>query len=121
MAKKILIVDDSESIREVVCFTLQKSGHEVQKAVDGQDALKYLDGTPYDLIITDLHMPPPNGIELIKIIRASEKYSNIPILMLTTEAEEKKKFEAKDAGATGWITKPFSPDRLTLAVRKIIN
>ncbi len=121
MAKKILIVDDSESIREVVCFTLQKSGHEVQKAVDGQDALKYLDGTPYDLIITDLHMPIMNGIELIKEVRKMEAYKRVPILFLTTESQREKKLEAKDAGATGWIIKPFVPAKLLAALSKVLR
>lgn len=121
MAKKILIVDDSESIREVVCFTLQKAGHEVQKAVDGKDALNYLNGESYDLIITDLHMPQMNGIELIKEVRKIDAYKRIPILFLTTESQRDKKMEAKEAGATGWIIKPFVPAKLLAALNKVLR
>ena len=119
--RKILIVDDSESIREVVSFTLENAGHEVVKAVDGQDALKYLDGQKYDLIITDLHMPNLNGIELIKKVRTIEEYKFIPILFLTTESQTAKKMEARDAGATGWIVKPFVPEKLLEAIKKVVR
>ncbi|NLK14786.1 MAG: response regulator [Bacteroidales bacterium] len=119
--EKILIVDDSESIREVVSFTLENAGHEVVKAVDGQDALKYLDGQKYDLIITDLHMPNLNGIELIKKVRTIEEYKFIPILFLTTESQTAKKMEARDAGATGWIVKPFVPEKLLEAIKKVVR
>lgn len=121
MGKKILIVDDSESIREVVSFTLENAGHIVQKAVDGSDALKYLDGRAYDLIITDLHMPNKNGIELIRDVRQLEVYKFIPILFLTTESQTAKKQEAKDAGATGWIVKPFVPEKLLAAINKVVR
>lgn len=121
MAKKILIVDDSESIREVVSFTLENQGFDVLKAIDGQDATQYLDGTHLDLIITDLHMPQMNGIELIRVIRANQKYQYTPILFLTTESQQDKKIEAKEAGATGWIVKPFVPEKLLAAITKVIR
>ena len=121
MGKRILIVDDSESIREVVSFTLENAGHEVLKGVDGQDALKFLDGQPIDLVITDLHMPNMDGIELIKQIRANENYKFVPILFLTTESQASKKMEAKDAGATGWIVKPFVPEKLLAAISKVVR
>ncbi len=121
MGKKILIVDDSESIREVVSFTLENAGHEVQKAVDGDNALEFLDGTTYDLIITDLHMPNKNGIELIREVRKNEAYKFIPILFLTTESQTAKKKEAKEAGATGWIVKPFVPEKLLAAINKVVR
>lgn len=121
MTKTILVVDDSESIREVVSFTLEKAGHKVLKAIDGQDALKYLDGTDISLIITDLHMPIMNGIELIKKVRATEAYKRIPILFLTTESQKNKKLEAKAAGATGWIIKPFVPAKLIAAINKVLR
>jgi len=85
MSKNILIVDDSESIREVVSFTLENEGYNVLVGDDGTDAMKYLDGRQIDLVITDLHMPQMNGIELIKNIRAMDSYKRIPILFLTTE------------------------------------
>lgn len=121
MAKTILIVDDSESIREVVNFTLQKEGYEVLIGIDGKDALKYLDGRAIDLIITDLHMPEMDGIELIKQVRKTSPYERIPILFLTTESQTAKKMEAKDAGATGWIIKPFVPAKLISAINKVIR
>ncbi len=121
MKKNILVVDDSESIREVVSFTLENAGHNVLMAIDGKDALKYLDGTDINLIITDLHMPEMNGIELIKQVRTIEQYKRIPILFLTTESQREKKMEAKQAGATGWIIKPFVPAKLIAALNKVLR
>ncbi len=121
MAKTILIVDDSDSIREVVRFTLENEGYNVLVGVDGKDALKHLNGQTIDLVITDLHMPEMDGIELIKHIRAMPDYERIPILFLTTESQTAKKMEAKDAGATGWIIKPFVPAKLLSAITKVIR
>lgn len=122
MAKTILIVDDSESIREVVSFTLENAGYNVLIGIDGQDALKHLDGvTNIDMLITDLYMPNMDGIGLIKTVRADENYKRIPILFLTTESQRDKKQEAKDAGATGWIIKPFVPAKLLSALNKVLR
>lgn len=121
MAKTILIVDDSESIREVVRFTLENEGYNVLVGVDGRDALTHFNGQTIDLVITDLHMPEMDGIELIKNIRAMPDYNRIPILFLTTESQTTKKMEAKDAGATGWIIKPFVPAKLLAAITKVIR
>ena len=121
MPKKILIVDDSESIREVVSFTLENEGFEVLVANDGTDALKFLDGREIDMIITDLHMPEMDGITLIKHVREMEAYQRIPILFLTTESQTAKKMEAKEAGATGWIIKPFVPAKLLAALQKVLR
>ena len=121
MEKTILIVDDSESIREVVSFTLESEGFKVLVGNDGKDALKFLNGDNVDLIITDLHMPVMNGIELIKEVRNMETYSRIPILFLTTESQTAKKMEAKEAGATGWIIKPFVPAKLIAAINKVMR
>ena len=121
MAKTILIVDDSESIREVVNFTLQNAGFEVFAAGNGIEAQQYLDGRNIDLVITDLHMPEMDGIDLIKYIRATSNYNRVPILFLTTESQLAKKIEAKDAGATGWIIKPFVPAKLLAAISKVIR
>ena len=107
MNKTILIVDDSYSIRESIGFFLSESGFEIIKASDGKDALSVLDGRKIDLILTDLHMPIMNGIELISNVRKTENYKRIPILLLTTETLKAKKLEAKKAGATGWLNKPF--------------
>lgn len=121
MAKNVLIVDDSESIREVVKFTLESEGFDVMVGIDGKDATKFLDGRNIDLVITDLHMPEMNGIELIKEIRTIDSYKRIPILFLTTESQATKKMEAKEAGATGWIVKPFVPAKLIAAVNKVVR
>ena len=121
MSKNILIVDDSESIREVVIFTLENAGYNVISAIDGLDALKKLEGQPVDLIITDLHMPHMDGIGLIKEIRKKDTYKFIPILYLTTESQHSLKMEAKQAGATGWIVKPFMPEKLIAAIEKIVR
>ena len=121
MEKTIVIVDDSESIREVVSFTLVNAGHKVLSAVDGQDALRYFNGEKVDLVVTDLHMPVMDGIELIKNIRNREDYKFVPILFLTTESQQAKKMEAKEAGATGWIVKPFVPEKLLAAISKVVR
>jgi two-component system chemotaxis response regulator CheY len=121
MAKTVLIVDDSESIREVVNFTLQNEGYEVLIGIDGEDALKYLDGRTIDIVITDLQMPNLDGLGLIKKIRAMDTYKHIPILFLTTESQTAKKMEAKQAGATGWIIKPFVPAKLLSAISRVLR
>jgi two-component system chemotaxis response regulator CheY len=121
MAKTVLIVDDSESIRELVGLTLESSGYKVDKGVDGVDALKLLDGREINLVITDLNMPNMDGIQLIREVRKREGYSAVPILMLTTESQAVKKEEAKLAGATGWIVKPFVQEKLLDVVKKIIR
>jgi two-component system chemotaxis response regulator CheY len=121
MAKTILIVDDSESIREIVSFTLENEGHNVLVGEDGKDALKHLGKGPIDLIITDLHMPVMNGIEFIKSVRGNEDHKSTPILFLTTESQTSKKMEAKEAGATGWIIKPFVPAKLIEAINKVMR
>jgi len=121
MTKTILIVDDSESIREVVSFTLENEGYKVLVGIDGQDAIRFFDGSHIDLVITDLHMPIKDGIELIRNVRKLEKYQRTPILFLTTESQLAKKMEAKEAGATGWIIKPFVPAKLLEAINKVLR
>ncbi len=121
MGKVIVIVDDSESIREVVNFTLENEGFQVFIGCEGKDALKFFDGRHIDLLITDLHMPEMDGIELIKEVRQMEQYARLPILFLTTESQASKKIEAKEAGATGWIIKPFVPAKLLEAITKVIR
>ncbi len=119
--KSILIVDDSESIRELVGTTLEGAGYTVNKGVDGAEAYGLLDGRNIDLVITDLNMPKMDGIQLIREIRKKEGYNTIPILMLTTESQLSKKEEAKAAGATGWIVKPFVQEKLLEVVKKVIR
>ncbi len=119
--KTILVVDDSGAIREAVAYMLQSYGFEVLKACDGSDSLKHFTGSPIDLVITDLHMPIMDGIGLIKEIRKLQDYSRIPILVLTTESQVSKKMEAKKAGATGWIVKPFEPLSLMTIIKKVLR
>jgi len=121
MEKTILFVDDSASIRELVKLNLQQAGYRVVLAEDGKDALLKLDGQKIHLVITDLHMPNMNGMELIGEIRKREAYAYIPILFLTTETQTQFKLEAKKKGATGWITKPFNHDKLIHTVKKVLR
>lgn len=121
MNKTILVVDDSNSIRESVSFFLEQSGFNTIKAVDGVDALSYISNQKFDLVLTDLHMPNMNGIELIKAIRKDKNFGRIPIILLTTETLQHKKLEAKKAGATGWLNKPFDKDRLLKVISKVLR
>lgn len=121
MAKKILIVDDSASIRQMVGFTLQSAGYDVVEAVDGRDAFEKSKSVQAQLVITDLNMPNMDGIGLIKVLRASALYKFTPIVVLSTESQNEKKQEAKSAGATGWIVKPFKPDQLMAVVKKVLG
>ena len=121
MSKRIMTVDDSASIRQMVSFTLKEAGYGAVEAVDGKDALAKLNGTPVHMIITDLNMPNLDGIGLIKGVRANPSYKFIPIVMLTTESQDSKKQEGKQAGATGWIVKPFKPEQLLAVIKKVIG
>lgn len=111
MGKLIMTADDSASVRQMVSFTLRQSGYDVVEAVDGRDALNKLAGTKIDMLIADLNMPNLDGIGLIKEIRKLPDHKFIPIVMLTTESQEAKKNEARAAGASGWIIKPFKPEQ----------
>ncbi|MBF0486826.1 response regulator [Candidatus Magnetominusculus dajiuhuensis] len=121
MAKVIMTVDDSASVRQMVAFTLKGAGYTVVEAVDGKDALAKLAQTQINMMITDLNMPNLDGIGLIKGVRAMPAYKFIPIVMLTTESQDSKKQEGKSAGATGWIVKPFKPDQLLAVVKKVLG
>jgi len=121
MAKTIMTVDDSASVRQMVSFTLKSAGYEAVEATDGQDALAKLNGRRVHMVITDLNMPNMNGIELIRGLRANPAYKFIPIVLLTTESQAAKKQEGKAAGATGWIVKPFKPDQLLAVVKKVLG
>ena len=120
MAKVILTVDDSASVRQMVRFTLSEAGYSVIEAVDGQDALEKL-SQPVHLVITDLNMPNLDGIGLIRLIRGNPACKGLPILMLTTESQESRKQEGKAAGATGWIVKPFSTQQILAVVKKVLG
>ncbi len=119
MSKKALTVDDSKTMRDMVSFTLKGAGFDVLEAEDGQNALSVLGGDKVDVIITDLNMPNMNGLELIGKLRADPVHKFTPILMLTTEGDAAKKEEGKAAGATGWIVKPFNPEKLVSVVNKV--
>lgn len=119
--KRILTVDDSASVRQMVSFTLRKAGYEVVEAVDGKDGLGKVGGGKLDLIITDLNMPNMDGIEMISSIRKLPGYSFVPILMLTTESQAEKKDAGRKAGATGWIVKPFNADQLIAVIQKLVK
>lgn len=119
MAKRVLTVDDSKTMRDMVGFTLRGAGFEVLEAEDGVRALAVLNGATVDLVITDINMPNMDGVTLVRHLRAKPNFSSIPILILTTEGGEEKKAEGRAAGATGWIVKPFAPDKLLQVVNKV--
>jgi len=119
--KKILAVDDSASVRQMVNFTLKSAGYDVVEAVDGKDGLDKAAKDKFDMIVTDLNMPNLDGIQLITALRKLPGYSFVPILMLTTESQAEKKDEGRKAGATGWIVKPFNADQLTSVLKKLLK
>jgi len=116
-----MVVDDSSSVRQMMSFTLENAGYEVVEAEDGEEALKkLLDSKNINMIVTDLNMPNVNGFELIRLVRSKSDHKYIPIVVLTTEYHDAKKKESKEAGATGWITKPFKPNQLIDVIKKVI-
>ncbi len=121
MAKTILAVDDSASIRQMVSFTLKGAGYEVVEAVDGQDALDKAASHDVSLILTDHNMPRMDGLTLIKSLRILPRYKTTPILVLTTESSDAMKAQGRAAGATGWLVKPFDPKRLLEVVKKVVG
>ncbi|WP_026075848.1 response regulator [Noviherbaspirillum massiliense] len=121
MAKKILAVDDSGSLRQMVSFSLKAAGYQVTEAVDGQDGLDKANAQVFDLVLTDQNMPGMDGLSLIRSLRDIPNYQKVPILMLTTESSEEMKSRGRAAGANGWLVKPFDPQRLTEVVRKVIG
>jgi two-component system chemotaxis response regulator CheY len=116
MSKRILTVDDSRTMREMVAMTLRNAGFHVIQADDGVNALKVLE---VDIIITDLNMPNMDGLQLVKALRAKPEFKGTPILFLTTRNTDTDKQQGRAAGATGWITKPFDPQRLLQVVNKV--
>lgn len=117
----ILTVDDSPSIRQMIKVALAPAGHNVIEAADGAQGLEKAKSSRPDLVITDLNMPVMNGMELIRALRALPALLGLPIVFLTTESSEAVKLEAKKAGATGWITKPFKQDQLLAVVSKLVR
>jgi two-component system chemotaxis response regulator CheY len=121
MAKTILSVDDSASIRQMVKLTLSGAGYEVVQAGDGAEGLAKAQSSQVDLVVTDLNMPVMNGLGLIRELRKLPNYKGVPIIFLTTESDAAMKAEAKAAGATGWITKPFQQEQLVAVVKKVLG
>jgi two-component system chemotaxis response regulator CheY len=121
MAKRIMTVDDSASMRQMVGFTLKQHGYDITEAVNGAEALKKLEKEKIDMLITDINMPELDGIGLVRKVRDNPAYKFIPIIILTTEFQAEKKEEGKAAGATGWIVKPFRPDQLVAVVKKVMG
>jgi two-component system chemotaxis response regulator CheY len=121
MAKTILAVDDSGSLRQMLVFTLKAAGYQVVEAVDGRDGLDKAIQKPFDLVLTDQNMPNMDGLALIRALRGLPSYARVPILMLTTESSDEMKSKGRAAGANGWLVKPFDPNRLTEVVRKVLG
>ena len=119
MSRRIMAVDDSQTMRDMVSFTLKTAGYDVQEASDGKEALATLKGRSVDLVITDINMPNMDGIALVKALRADPAFKSTPILILTTESDTARKEEGRAAGATGWIVKPFNPEKLLQVVNKV--
>lgn len=117
----ILISDDSISMRQMLMFTLSEADYEVTEADNGLRALELAKKQQFDLVITDVNMPVLDGLSLVKELRSLPQYQFKPILMLTTESDPEKKKIAKQAGATGWIIKPFDPDKLLATVKKVLR
>jgi len=117
--KSVLTVDDSKTIRDMVAFTLTKAGYAVQEAPDGAAGLALVNKQKFDCIITDLNMPGMDGLALTRAIRTSATNRATPVLLLTTEADPAKKTAGREAGATGWLVKPFNPEKLVETVRKV--
>jgi len=121
MGKKILAVDDSPTIRQMVSHTLSGAGYEVIEAEDGVDGLEKAKRERVSLVLTDQNMPRMDGLTLVRSLRAMPDYKTAPILVLTTEAGDELKAQGRAAGATGWMVKPFDPQRLVDIVRKVLG
>ena len=119
MTKTILTIDDSASIRQMISLTLSGAGHRVLEAGNGAEGYDKAIGQPMDAILTDLNMPVMDGIEFIKKFRQHPMSKGVPIIFLTTESDDNLKAEARAAGATGWIVKPFKQDQLVAVIKKV--
>jgi two-component system chemotaxis response regulator CheY len=121
MGKKVLTVDDSATMRQLVKLTLTRSGYAVSEAEDGALGLKKASGEQFDLILSDINMPVMNGIEMLRGLRQLGQYKFTPIVLVTTESGLDRKQEGKSAGATGWIVKPFEPEQLLAVIAKVLR
>jgi len=120
-APRILAVDDSASMRQMVAFTLREAGFEVTEAYDGANALEIAQRESFRAVLCDVNMPNLDGIGLVKALRQLPAYKFTPLLMLTTESSPEKKLEGKSAGATGWLVKPFNPEQLIATVKRVLG
>lgn len=120
MSKTIITVDDAQTMRKMIRFTLQPTGHDIIEAADGAEAFNTLKDRPVDLVITDVNMPNMDGIELTRKLRATPLHASTPIVLLTTESSPEKKNQGRAAGATGWIVKPFNQQQLLAIVSKVL-
>ena len=123
MGKKVMIVDDSSAIRQSLGYVLQNGGYEIVEACDGVDALSKIISAQVNLIICDVNMPNMDGITFVKTLKSDDKYASVkfvPVIMLTTESGEDKKQQGRDAGVKAWMTKPFPPESILDAVKKLI-
>ena len=118
-SKRILTIDDSKTIRDMLRMTLLDAGFEVHQAVDGLDGVDILDKEQFDVVITDINMPKMDGYGVIRHMRSVPEHKNTPILVLTTESDGPKRNLARDAGATGWMVKPFDPEQLVATINKV--
>jgi|SRR6056297_2616392 two-component system chemotaxis response regulator CheY len=121
MAKSILIVDDSASIRQVVSLTLKGAGFDVIEACDGRDALNKLNGQRVHLMISDVNMPNMDGLTFLREVKSRPEYKFTPVIMLTTESAEDKKMQGQAGGAKAWMVKPFQPQQMLAAVNKLVG
>jgi two-component system chemotaxis response regulator CheY len=121
MAKKVLAVDDSLTIRQLVKMTLSRAGYEIVEAEDGAKGLAKASVETFDLVLSDINMPIMTGIEMLRGLRKLAQYKFTPIVLVTTESQPEKKQEGKAAGATGWIVKPFEPEQLLAVVTKVLR
>lgn len=118
---RVLAVDDSVSVRRLVAATLTEAGHHVTEASNGAEALRAAKNGSFNLIVCDLNMPIMDGLMFIKLVRTLDAYKSVPILVLTTEMDPRKKKSARDNGATGWIVKPFDPEQLVATIKKVLG
>lgn len=121
MSKSILTVDDSASVRQMVRLTLSAAGYQVREAGNGAEGLAQAKAAQVDMVVTDLNMPVMDGLTFIRELRKLPNYRGVPIIFLTTESDGGIKQQAKEAGATGWIVKPFQPEQLTAVAKKVLG
>lgn len=118
---RVLTVDDSKTILAMLQHTLAGAGFEVLQAEDGKQGLDMLQNEEVDVVITDINMPVMDGIEFIKNVRASGKFQSLPIVILTTETSQEKRDLGRAAGGTGWIVKPFDPEKLISVIKRVVH